>query len=109
MVDRGSKRVEIQLPRVFHRASKSGSTHEPWGCMEQIWWSEQVVEYLDQAYLGVFKNERMLIANATVKKMGLQGLFIEDFEDKPMRLRLWWCVLSGGKKEWDPRYGVLTS
>ena len=51
----------------------------------------------------------MLIANATVKKMGLQGLFIEDFKDKPMRLRLWWCVLSGEKKEWDPRYGVLTS
>ena len=29
--DKGSPRVEIQLPRVFHRASKSGSTHEPWG------------------------------------------------------------------------------
>ena len=29
--DRGSLHVEIQLPRVFHRASKSGSTHEPWG------------------------------------------------------------------------------
>ena len=38
----------------------------------------------------------MLIANAIVKKMGLQGLFIEDFEDKPMGLRLWVCVLSGG-------------
>ena len=57
--------------------------------MEQISWSEQVVEYFDQACLGVFENERMLIANATVKKMGLQGLFIEDFEDKPMGLRLW--------------------
>ena len=41
----------------------------------------------------------MLIANATVKKMGLQGLFIEDFEDKPLGLRLWRCVLSGGKKD----------
>ena len=41
----------------------------------------------------------MLIANATMKKMGLQGLFIEDFEDKPMGLRLWGCVLSGGKKD----------
>ena len=40
--DRGSLHVEIQLQRVFHRASKSGSTHEPWGCMEQISWSEQV-------------------------------------------------------------------
>ena len=30
----------------------------------------------------------MLIANATVRKIGLQGLFIEDFEDKPMGLRL---------------------
>ena len=49
--------------------------------MEQISWSEQVVEYFDQAYLGVFENKRMLIANATVKKMGLQRLFIEDFED----------------------------
>ena len=29
--DKGSLCVEIQLPRVFHRASKSGSTHEPWG------------------------------------------------------------------------------
>ena len=64
--------------------------------MEQISWSEQVVEYFDQACLGVFENERMLIANATVKKMGLQGLFIEDFEDKPMGLRLWGCVLSVG-------------
>ena len=77
--------------------------------MEQISWSEQVVEYFDQACLGVFENERMLIANATVKKMGLQGLFIEDFEDKPMGLRLWGCVLSGGTKVWDPRYRVLTS
>ena len=40
----------------------------------------------------------MLIANATVKKMGLQGLFIEDFKDKPMRLRVWGCVLRGGKR-----------
>ena len=40
----------------------------------------------------------MLIANAILKKMGLQGLFIEDFEDKPMGLRLWVCVLSGRKK-----------
>ena len=31
----------------------------------------------------------MLIANAAVKIMGLQGLFIEDFEDKLMGLRLW--------------------
>ena len=31
-------------------------------------------------------------------KMGLQGLFIEDFEDKGMELRLWVCVLSMGKK-----------
>ena len=67
--------------------------------MEQISWSEQVAEYFDQACLGVFQNERMLIANATVKKMGLQGLFIEDFEDKPMGLRLWGCVLSGGGGE----------
>ena len=37
------------------------------GCIEQISWSEQVVEYFDQAYLGVFENERMLIAKATVK------------------------------------------
>ena len=50
-------------------------------CMEQISWSEQVFEYFDQAYLEVFENERTLIANATVKKIGLQGLFIEDFED----------------------------
>ena len=49
--------------------------------MEQISLSEQVVEYFDQACLGVFENKRMLIANATVTKMGLQGLFIEDFED----------------------------
>ena len=42
----------------------------------------------NQACLGVFQNERMLIANATVKKIGLQGLFIEDFEDKLMGLRL---------------------
>ena len=40
----------------------------------------------------------MLIENATVKKMGLQGLFNEDFEDKPMGLRLLGCVLNGGKK-----------
>ena len=39
----------------------------------------------------------MLIANATVKKMGLQGLFIEDFEDKLTGLT-GGCVLSGGKK-----------
>ena len=26
-----------------------------------------------------------MIANVAVKKMGLQGLFIEDFEDKPIR------------------------
>ena len=26
----------------------------------------------------------MLIENTNVKKMDLQGLFIEDFEDKPM-------------------------
>ena len=25
------------------------------GCMEQISWSEQVVEYFDQAYLGIFQ------------------------------------------------------
>ena len=37
-----------------------------------------------QVCLGVFENKRMLIANATVKKMGVQGLFIEDFEDKLM-------------------------
>ena len=41
----------------------------------------------------------MLIANATVKKMDLKGLFIEDFEIKPMGLRLWVCVLSGEKKD----------
>ena len=76
----------------------SGSTHEPWGCIKHISWSEQVVEYFDPACLGVFENERMFIANATMKKMGLQGLFIEDFEDKPMGLRMWGCVLSGGKK-----------
>ena len=49
--------------------------------MEQISWSEQVIEYFDQAYLEVFENKRMLIANTTVKKISLQGLFIEDFED----------------------------
>ena len=64
--------------------------------MEQISWSQQVDKNSYQACLGVFENERMLIANAIVKKMGLQGLFIEDFEDKPMGLRLWVCVLSGG-------------
>ena len=48
--------------------------------MEQISWSEQVVEYFNQACLGVFEKERMLIANAIVKKMGLQGLFIEDLK-----------------------------
>ena len=79
------------------------------GCIEQILSSEQVVEYFDQVCLGSFENKRMLIAYATVKKMGLQGLFIEDFEDKPMGLRLWGCVLSWGKKGWDPRYRVLTS
>ena len=68
------------------------------GCMEQISWSEQAVEYFDQANLGAFKNERMLIANTTMTKMGLQGLFIEDFEDKRMGLRLWACVLSWEKK-----------
>ena len=45
------------------------------GCMEQISWSEKVVEYFNQAGLGVFENERMLIANVAVKKKGLQGLF----------------------------------
>ena len=75
----------------------SGSTHEPWGCMEQISWSELVVEYFDQACHGVFEDERMLIANATVKKMGLQGLFIEDFKDKLMGLRMWGGVLRGGR------------
>ena len=40
----------------------------------------------------------MLIENTTVKKMDLQGLFIEDVEDKPMGLRLWVCVLSGEKR-----------
>ena len=45
------------------------------GCMEQISWSEQVVEYFDQACLGVLENVRMLIANATLKKM---RLLIED-------------------------------
>ena len=59
--------LKIQLPRVFHRASKSGSTHEPWGCIEQTSWSEQVIGYFNQACLGVFENERMLIANAIVK------------------------------------------
>ena len=65
--------------------------------MEQNPWSEQAIEYFDQACLGVFKNERMLIANATMKKMGLQGVFIEDFEDKPIGLRLLWCVLISGR------------
>ena len=60
--------------------------------MKQISWSEQVVEYSIRR-LGVFKNERMLIVNTTMKKMGLQELFIED---KPMGLRLWGCVFSGG-------------
>ena len=64
--------------------------------MEQISWSEQVVEYFNQACLGVFEKERMLIANAIVKKMGLQGLFIEDFEEKLIGLGLWGSVLSGG-------------
>ena len=68
------------------------------GCMEQISWSEQAVEYFNQANLVALKNERMLIANATLTKMGLQGLFIKDFEDKRMGLRLWGCVLSWGKK-----------
>ena len=35
--------------------------------------------------------------------MGLQGLFIEDFEDKRMGFRLWRCVLSGGKKRVGPK------
>ena len=109
MGDGGSLRVQIPLPRLFHRASKSGSTHEPWGCMEQISWSEQVVEYFDQASHGVFKKERRLIANATVKKMGLQWLFIAEFEDKPIGLRLWGCSKCVGWEEWDPRYRVLTS
>ena len=54
--------------------------------MKQISWSEQVVEYFDQAYLRVFENERTLIANPILKIMGLQGLFIEDFKDniKPL-------------------------
>ena len=55
--------------------------------MEQISWSEQVVEYFDQAYLGVFENERMLIANPAMQKMGLQGLFIEEFEDNIIPLQ----------------------
>ena len=50
---------------------------------------DQFVEYFDQACLEVFENERMLIANVAVKKIGLQGLFIEDFEDKQMGLTLW--------------------
>ena len=49
----------------------------------------------------------MLIANTTVKKIGLQGLFIDDFEDKPMGLRL--GVFKVGKKGWNPIYRVLTS
>ena len=40
----------------------------------------------------------MLIANAAVKKMGLQGLFIEDFEDKLMGLRLWGVFQAGEKR-----------
>ena len=44
-----TKSLSTSIGRVFHRASKSGSTHEPWGCMEQISWSEQVVKYFDQA------------------------------------------------------------
>ena len=35
-----------------------------------------------------------------MKKMGMQGLFIEDFEDIPMGFRQRRCVLSGvGKKD----------
>ena len=62
-----------------HPSQEQHRSHR--GCMEQISWSEQVVHYFDQACLGVFENSRMLIAKATLKKMGLQGLFIEDFED----------------------------
>ena len=80
MGDRGSLHVEIQLPRVCHRASKSGLTHEPWGCTEQVSWSEQVVEYLIQACLGVFENERMLIANAAKKKMVCRGYLLKTLK-----------------------------
>ena len=45
----------------------------------------------------------MLIANATMKKMGLQGLFIEDFEDKPMGFRQRRCVLSREGKSMGPK------
>ena len=100
---RRSPRLDIQLPRVFHRASKSGSTHEPLGCMEQISWSEQV-QYFYQAFFGVFENDRMLIAKAIVKKMGLQGLFSEDFEDKPMGSDCWGGCFKWEKKGWDQRY-----
>ena len=78
-------------------------------CMEQISWSEQVVQYFDQACHGVFEKERRLIANATVKKMGLQWLFIEKFEDKPMGLRIWGCVVSGREERVEPKTRVLTS
>ena len=44
--------------------------------------------------LESFKNDRMLIANATVKKIGLQGLFIED-NNKPLRE----CMVT----PWGPR------
>ena len=40
----------------------------------------------------------MLIAKAIVKKMGLQGRFSEDFEDKPMGSDCWGVVLSGRKR-----------
>ena len=48
------------------------------GGMEHISWSEHGSI---RRVFGVFENERMLIAKAAVKKMGLQGLFIEYFED----------------------------
>ena len=80
---------EIEDLHALKNNCQGGFTEHPsqdqhmshWGCMEQISWSEQVVEYFDQACLGVFENERMMIANATVEKMGLQGLFIEYFEN----------------------------
>ena len=42
-------------------------------CMEQISWSEQVVEYFNQAYLGVFENKRMILYNSQRALKGEHG------------------------------------
>ena len=77
---------------MFHKASKSGSTHEPWGCMEQISWSEQAIEYFDQACLSLREQEDVDCKRCR-EENGSAGAIFEDFEDQPMGLRLLWCVL----------------